>query len=82
MTRPLSAATQRFLAERRPMLIDGVWHQTALTATSIKPADGAAVGEFAIGGLAEVEAAVAAARLAFTARRWHGLPPAERAAVL
>lgn len=46
------------------------------------PATGELVGRVPAGTAEDVDAAVAAARRAFEAGRWSGLPPAERAAVL
>ena len=82
MLSALGRETREYLAEVRPMLIGGQWHRTAAEIASINPADGTAIGRFCVGGLPEVEAAVAAARLAFAERRWYGLAPAERANVM
>ena len=82
MLRSLGAVTRQFLADRRPMLINGIWHATAIEVPSVNPADGEVIGGFCAGGVAEVNAAVAAARDAFARRAWHGLPPAERARVM
>lgn len=53
-------------------LIDGAWAPSAggAWAESLDPADGSVVGRFADGGLAEIDAAIAAARAAFESPRW------------
>ncbi|NUT41571.1 MAG: aldehyde dehydrogenase family protein, partial [Thermoactinospora sp.] len=53
---------------------------SAATFTDVSPIDGAALGEIARGGAAEVDAAVTAAREAFPG--WAATSRADRAAVL
>ncbi|HZC52817.1 MAG TPA: aldehyde dehydrogenase family protein [Mycobacterium sp.] len=50
--------------------IDGEWQASENVATSLNPANGEVVGEFADGGLAEADAGIAAARRAFRATTW------------
>jgi betaine-aldehyde dehydrogenase len=50
--------------------IDGEWHTSKNIGTSINPATGEALGEFADGGEAEAEAAIAAARRAIRETTW------------
>jgi len=76
MLRPLGGATREFLAQIRPILLDGAWTTTAHEVASINPADGTLIGRYWAGGLPEAQAAVAAARSAFDRGVWHGLPPA------
>ncbi|MEM7442648.1 MAG: aldehyde dehydrogenase family protein [Pseudomonadota bacterium] len=63
--------------------IGGDWIDNAAGAIgdSVNPADGSLVGQFATGGSAELEAAVAASRLAFERGGW-AASPRRRAAVL
>ena len=77
-------ATTAFLAETQPLFIDGrpyVPHG-AITAAARNPADGKVIGEFYLGGPADVDIAVAAARNAFVQKRWSGLTPSARAQIL
>ncbi|MER5527366.1 aldehyde dehydrogenase family protein [Streptomyces sp. NPDC002677] len=50
--------------------IGGQWRGSATVSTSHNPANGAVLGEYADGGRAEAEAAVTAARRAFTSTTW------------
>jgi phenylacetaldehyde dehydrogenase len=79
-----SGATLRFLAETQPLLIDGQAYRPpgAAIATACNPADGSPIGRFAIGGPADVDAAVTAARRSFADRRWPSLRPSTRAQIL
>ncbi|MBU6214024.1 MAG: aldehyde dehydrogenase [Actinomycetales bacterium] len=60
--------------------IGGARVSSATTFADHSPIDGAHLADFARGGSAEIEMAVAAARAAFPA--WAATPPAERAAVM
>jgi hypothetical protein len=48
----------------------------------INPANGEVVGRAAMGGAADVDSAVAAARAAFDNRAWREMPPTERSRIL
>jgi len=65
-------------------LIDGEWTRSAgaATATTHNPADGTEVGRFADSGLAEAQAAIAAARHAFETTPWARSPRVRAAALL
>lgn len=86
--RELSAlsASLRLPAEvlRTPMFIDGRWHAPAGASWAIRksPAHGVPVTAAIVGGPAELESAVAAARRAFDDGRWSRLSGEQRAAVL
>ena len=85
VTPTASDETRRFLSEPKRLLIDGRWCGSASSRgplTSIDPATGAPIAELVHGDQADVEAAVAAARRAFDARRWTGLDAERRARIL
>lgn len=82
MMRQISTATAQFLAETRPLLIDGRWLRTAASSPSIDPASGATIGHFHLAGEPEIEAAVSAARRAFETGRWTQLTPSARAKIM
>lgn len=65
-------------------LIDGRWQDSADGAVTerISPSHGVVVSRAAKGGVAETEAAIAAARKAFDDGRWSRVPAKARAAVL
>jgi phenylacetaldehyde dehydrogenase len=73
--------TQSFLAQPHRLLIDGDWVAGSDTMQSRDPATGLAIAEFEIGGAAEIDRAVAAARAAFEGP-WSKLTVAERTALL
>jgi betaine-aldehyde dehydrogenase len=75
----LPETPRRFL-----MLIDGDWSEaeSGERLTRFSPAHDVAVSETALGGAADADRAVAAARRAFDDGRWSGLAGVERAAVL
>ena len=77
-------ATLRFLAETQPLYIGGRPHRPkgATRATAVNPADGRPLGQFLVGGPAEADAAVVAARRALRERRWTALSPSARAQIL
>lgn len=64
--------------------IGGRWmaSQSGETLDTLDPATGTCLGQIARGRVADVEAAVAAARTAFEDGRWSGLTPMERAKTL
>lgn len=76
-------ATAAFLAEKHRLLIDGAWVDgiDGETLETRDPATGLALARFAIGGEADIDLAVAAARRAFEGP-WSRLPAAERTALL
>ena len=76
----ISEQTQRFLATTRPLLVGEQWRAgaTGQSASAINPATGAAVGQFCVAGVADVEIAVAIARQSFEDGRWRRLTPAAR----
>ena len=55
-------------------LIDGQWTDSPARGEAFNPADGSLLGHFAAGGLAEAEAAIAAARRAFADPAWSQNP--------
>jgi gamma-glutamyl-gamma-aminobutyraldehyde dehydrogenase/4-guanidinobutyraldehyde dehydrogenase/NAD-dependent aldehyde dehydrogenase len=65
-------------------LIDGqrVWAKSGATFDDISPVDGRSLGPVARCDIADVDAAVAAARNAFEDRRWAGLAPAARKRIM
>ena len=65
-------------------LIDGqrVWAKSGATFDDISPVDGRSLGPVARCDIADVDAAVAAARSAFEDRRWAGLAPAARKRIM
>ena len=74
----------QYLAEPRPMLIDGSWtgSQSGKTFPVYNPATGEELGQVADGSLEEVNAAVSAARRAFESRLWRRMAPAQRGILL
>lgn len=81
----IGEATRRFLSEPKRLLIDGSWRDSVsghAPLTSFDPATEAPLAQFACGGEADVEAAVAAARRAFETKRWSGLDAEWRARIL
>lgn len=63
-------------------LIDGEWVESAETSERISPSHGTVVSHSAKGGVAETEAAIAAARRAFEAGIWSRISGKERATIL
>ena len=63
-------------------LIDGAWVEGAETFERVSPSHDVVVSRNALGGEAETEAAIAAARRAFDAGVWSRISAKERAAVL
>jgi succinate-semialdehyde dehydrogenase / glutarate-semialdehyde dehydrogenase len=60
------------MVNAKPLLIGGEWRTTERTLTSYNPATGEALGTVCVGGAAEIDAAVQAARSAFPAWRAAG----------
>ncbi|AEF88652.1 Betaine-aldehyde dehydrogenase [Delftia sp. Cs1-4] len=75
----LSARVPSVLPRERGLYWGGRWHApaTARSASTINPSTGATLGEFLLGGEAEADAAVQAARAALPA--WSRTAPLERA---
>ena len=78
---PILPATQAFIDQPHRLLIDGAWAEGSDVMTTRDPATGLALCNFAIGGAAEIDRAVAAARRAFEGP-WSRFTAAERTAVL
>jgi betaine-aldehyde dehydrogenase len=77
---PGAIATQRYLSGAH--LIDGQWIDERSTARNVRAAftsNGELVSEAALGSESEVEAAVAAARVAFDDGRWSDVSGKDRA---
>ena len=74
--------TERIAAIRRSLYIGGAWQEprTGRYETTLDPGSGGSLGEVAIAGGADVDAAVAAAREGF--RTWRAVAPLERARIL
>ena len=64
------------------LFIDGEWVDTPEQYEVRSPATGELVATVAKGGIAEVDAAVAAAKAAHASGVWRNTPPAERAAII
>ena len=78
----MSAAqtVSRYLAVPRPMLIGSRWERASgETFTVEDPATATVIGSVYAGGTAEIDAAVRAARTAFSSRGWRRMTPADRA---
>ncbi len=73
-----------WLARPRGQLVGGAWTPAggARTTPVFNPADETLLTEAPAGGAADVEAAVAAARIAFADPSWHTMTPAARSALL
>lgn len=65
-----------------PLHINGEWVETSETYEVRSPATGELVATVAKGGVAEIDAAVAAAKAAHKSGVWRNTPPAERAALI
>jgi gamma-glutamyl-gamma-aminobutyraldehyde dehydrogenase len=74
----------RSVVPRTELWIDGepATSKTGERFATVNPATGAVLGEVAAAGAADVDLAVAAARRAFADRRWAGVAPGDRKAVL
>jgi gamma-glutamyl-gamma-aminobutyraldehyde dehydrogenase len=74
----------RSVVPRTELWIDGepTTSKTGERFATVNPATGAVLGEVAAAGAADVDLAVAAARRAFADRRWAGVAPGDRKAVL
>jgi phenylacetaldehyde dehydrogenase len=74
------STTHGFLAEPRPMLINGAWSRGSEVLLPVHdPATEQVIGHCFAAGAAEVDTAVMAARQAFEGRAWRRMPPADRA---
>src|SRR5579859_6132576 len=71
---------RQFIAQPRPMLIDGKWVQAASGKTFpvYNPATGEVLAHVAEGDKEDIERAVAAARKAFESGPWRDMTPSER----
>lgn len=78
---PIAPETAAFLAQPHKLLIDGNWVEGSGSHVTYDPATGLPLASFAIGGAAEVDLAVAAARRAFEGP-WGRLTVAERTRLL
>lgn len=74
--------TRAFLARPHLLLINGEWVKGQATLTTRDPATGIALCDVAIGGAAEIDHAVAAARRAFDEGPWPRMTASERTAIL
>lgn len=70
------------IAAYSSLYIDGEWVTPSEREAVINPADESLIGEAPVGGVAEMEAAIAAARTAFDSGPWPKLPVAARQAKL
>ena len=73
--------TAEFLAHRHKLLIGGEWVDGSGEMVSTDPATGLPLSSFAIGGTAEIDRAVAAARAAFDGP-WQRMTVADRTAIM
>src|SRR5580704_4308485 len=76
----LSSAAETFLAKEHKMLIDGKWvaAKSEKTFSVEDPATEETIAHVPAGDKADIDLAVAAARLAFESGPWPRLSPAER----
>ena len=82
---PKSEGARQFLADKtKRLLIGGRWVEAASgrAFATFDPASGEKLADLAEGGDSDVEAAVAAARAAFTDKSWRGLTPSARGRLL
>jgi phenylacetaldehyde dehydrogenase len=79
-----SAATLRFLSETHALFIDGDARTPAGARphSVYNPADGTKISQYLPGGAAEADAAVIAARRAFSEQRWGALTPSARGQIM
>ena len=77
----IAPETAAFLTGNGRLLVNGQWVDGTGQMTSIDPATGLPLMDFAIGGAAEIDAAVAAARAAFDGP-WRRMTVAERMAAM
>ena len=77
-------AAMQALAKPDKAFIDGHWaaSHSGRTFDNYSPRDGALINRIAACDAADVDAAVASARRAFADRRWRGLAPKQRKAIL
>ena len=74
--------TRSFLDQPHRLLIDGAWVDGSDVLTTRDPATGIPLCDVAIGGAAEIDRAVGAARRAFDDGPWPRMAAAERTAIL
>ena len=79
MNAPVILTASLKLPENRSCYYGGAWHAplSGRMADTINPGTGESLGSVADGGVADVDAAVAAARAAF--KEWRNVLPLERA---
>src|SRR2546421_10006610 len=82
MNAPATITAKLTLPLQRGCYYGGAWHvpMSGREADTINPGTGETLGKVADGGVADVDAAVAAARAAF--KEWRNVPPLERAKML
>jgi phenylacetaldehyde dehydrogenase len=80
----LKPQVERFVARRRPMLIDGKWVESASGKTfpSYDPSTGEVIAQVSEGDREDVERAVRAARRAFDSGAWPAMTPSDRGRLL
>jgi len=78
----LAPSVVSFLGRRQGLLLGGREVTDRAALPCFDPATGAQIGETALATLADVDAAVRAARAAFDDKRWRGKTPAERQRIL
>ena len=69
---------RQFLGRSHPMLIGGEWIQAEASIPVIDPATGEQISGISDAAVADVDAAVAAARQGFESDAWQGMSPQER----
>jgi phenylacetaldehyde dehydrogenase len=79
--RAIAPETKAFLGQRHRLLINGEWVDGSGEMASTDPATGLHLADFAIGGAAEVDRAVAAARTAFEGP-WRRMTVSDRTAMM
>src|SRR6185503_15699608 len=82
MNSPITITAPLTLPQHRGCYYGGAWHAplSGREADTINPGTGESLGKVADGGVADVDAAVAAAKKAF--REWRNVLPLERAKML
>lgn len=80
----LTPETQSFVAKDKKLLIGGQWHDAGSEALIdvINPADGQRISGIGDASTADVDKAVAAARLAFESGPWPDMKPGERSRLI
>src|SRR5436305_4697161 len=82
MNPPVAVTAPLTLPKHRGCYYGGAWHapMSGREADTINPGTGETLGKVADAGVADVDAAVAAAKAAF--KEWRNTPPLERAKTL